>query len=49
MANQPKTPVTAFRIPADLKSASTTKASAEGRTLTSVVIEKLEEYVEEKC
>jgi predicted DNA-binding protein len=46
--NQPRTPITAFRLPPNLKTASTSKASSEGRTLTSVVIERLEEYVKEE-
>lgn len=43
----PKTPITPFRIPIDLKAKARAKAEAEARTLTSVVIEKLEEYVDE--
>lgn len=41
----PKTPITPFRIPPKLKTAAVEKAKTEDRTLTSVVIEKLEEYV----
>lgn len=43
--NQPKTPVSAFRLPPDLKAKAAEKAEREGRTLTSVVIELLTEYV----
>lgn len=42
--NKPRTPVTGFRIPEDLKARCTAKAKAEGKTLTDVVIEALERY-----
>lgn len=44
MPNQPKTPIASFRIPVELRVRAGDKARAEGRTLTEVVIEKLEEY-----
>lgn len=44
MANQPKTPITSFRIPVGLRERAQEKARAEGRTLTDVVIELLEGY-----
>lgn len=42
--NQPKTPVSNFRIPADVKDRAMAKARAEGRTLTDVVVTALEQY-----
>lgn len=42
--NQPKTPVSNFRIPADVKDRAVAKARAEGRTLTDVVVTALEQY-----
>ena len=48
MPNQPVTPVTAFRIPPDLKARAVAKAAAEGVTLTSVIIRALERYVKSK-
>lgn len=48
MPNQPKTPVTTFRIPPELKKAATAKAQAEDRTLTDVVLKALERYVKTK-
>lgn len=42
--NQPKTPVTNFRIPLALKAKAQRKAEGQGRTLTDVVVEALEEY-----
>lgn len=44
--NQPKTPVTGFRIPTELKSEAMRYAAEEGKTLTDVVIEDLQRYVE---
>lgn len=44
MANQPKTPITSFRIPVELRMRAQERARADGRTLTEVVIELLEEY-----
>lgn len=46
--NKPKTPVTNFRIPEDLKRAAVEKAQAEGKTLTDVVVEALSRYVKRK-
>lgn len=42
--NKPKTPVSGFRIPLDLKARCAAKAEAEGKTLTEVVIEALKRY-----
>lgn len=39
-----QTPLTNFRIPADIKRAAQEKAKAEGKTLTRVVIDLLREY-----
>lgn len=44
--NKPKTPITGFRIPLELKAEATRCAAAEGKTLTDVVIKDLERYVE---
>lgn len=38
---------TPFRIPEELKSLATTKARKEHRTLASIVIESLREYVKQ--
>lgn len=43
--NKPKTPVSGFRIPEELKAKAVTKAEAEGKTLTDVVVAALERYV----
>lgn len=48
MPNQPATPVTAIRIPLDLKAKVAAKAAAEDRTLTDVVLRALERYVKSK-
>ena len=45
MPNKPRTPVSTFRIPTDLKAEAAAAAGAEGRTLTDVVVEALERYV----
>jgi hypothetical protein len=45
VANQPKTPITGFRIPEDLKSAAQAKAAENGETLSDVVRRGLVEYV----
>lgn len=42
--NQPATPISSFRIPADVKNAAAAKAKDEGRTLTDVIVEALREY-----
>lgn len=42
--NQPKTPITAIRIPLDLKARVAAKAAAEGTSLSAVVIKALEKY-----
>lgn len=47
MANQPKTPIKGFRIPEDLYRSAQIKAMAEGRSLTDIVREALENYVDE--
>jgi predicted DNA-binding protein len=44
--NQPKTPVKGFRIPTDLYDAALAKAQSEGRTLTEVVREALQRYID---
>jgi predicted DNA-binding protein len=45
MPNQPKTPIRGFRIPDELYRAAQAKAADEGRTLTDVVREFLENYI----
>jgi len=45
--NQPKTPVTAIRIPLDLKARVAAKAAGEGTNLSAVVIAALENYAPE--
>lgn len=42
--NKPKTPITGFRIPEDVKAAAVERAAAEGKTLTDVVVEHLRKY-----
>lgn len=44
MPNQPKTPITAIRIPTELKARVAAKAAAEGTSLSAVVIAALEKY-----
>ena len=46
MPNKPKTPISGFRIPQELKDAAAKKATEEGRTLTDVVLEALRRYVD---
>jgi predicted HicB family RNase H-like nuclease len=46
MPNQPKTPHKSFRIPPELYSAAQAKAARQGRTLTDVVKELLQNYVD---
>lgn len=45
--NQPKTPISNFRIPIDLKERAAAKAAREGKTLTDVVLEQLRAYADE--
>lgn len=47
MANQPKTPLWALRLERELKERATEKARSEGRSLSEVVREFLETWVEE--
>lgn len=42
--NKPRTPITAFRIPEDIKATAVERAAAEGKTLTDVVVEHLTRY-----
>lgn len=42
--NKPKTPISGFRIPEDVKAAAVERASAEGKTLTDIVVEALRRY-----
>lgn len=42
--NKPKTPISGFRIPEDVKVAAVERAEAEGKTLTDVVVEALRRY-----
>jgi len=44
MPNKPKTPVSTFRIPLDVKAKAAERAEAEGKTVTDVVIEALTKY-----
>lgn len=43
--NAPKTPIRGVRVPDDLWQAAQAKAAAEGRTVSEVVREMLEQYV----
>lgn len=45
MPNKPKTPVSTFRIPLELKAAAATKARDEGTDLTAVIVAALQVYV----
>lgn len=45
MPNQPKTPLRAFRIPEKLYAEAKAKAEAEGRSLSDVVRDLLERYL----
>lgn len=47
MSHMTTTPVSNFRIPADIKEAATRKAEAEGKTLSRVVVDLLREYARE--
>lgn len=42
--NKPKTPISGFRIPEDVKAAAVARATAEGKTLTDVVVAYLRRY-----
>lgn len=42
--NKPKTPISNFRIPEDVKTPAMERAAAEGKTLTDVVVEHLRRY-----
>lgn len=44
MPNQPKTPVSTFRIPLDLKARVAEKAAANGTNLSAIVIAALVAY-----
>ncbi|MGD8168332.1 ribbon-helix-helix protein, CopG family [Herbiconiux sp. P16] len=46
MPSQPKTPIRGFRIPSDLYHAAMAKAEREGRTLTDIVREALQRYLD---
>lgn len=46
MPNQPKTPMKSFRISEDLYRAALSKAEEEGKTLSDVVREALEKYIQ---
>jgi predicted DNA-binding protein len=45
LPNAPKTPTRTIRVPNDLWEKVKEKASIEGRTVTSVIIEALEAYI----
>ena len=47
MPNAPKTPTRTIRVADDLWQAVQYKAAADKRTVTSVIIEALEKYLEE--
>lgn len=42
--NKPKTPVSNFRIPPELKAKAMQKAADEGKTLTDVIVDYLKRY-----
>lgn len=46
--NKPKTPISNFRIPVELKQAAQAKAKEQGTDLTAVVVKALERYVKAK-
>jgi predicted HicB family RNase H-like nuclease len=46
--NKPKTPISNFRIPLELKQAAQAKAKENGTDLTAVVVKALERYVKTK-
>lgn len=43
--NQPKVKVSTFRIPLDLKARAQVAATANGTTLTAIIVAALEAYV----
>lgn len=45
MPNQPKTPARAVRVPDTLWDAVRARAAAEGRTVTSIILDALRDYV----
>lgn len=45
MPNQPKVKVSTFRIPPELKARAQAAATANGTTLTAVIVSALEQYV----
>jgi predicted DNA binding CopG/RHH family protein len=46
MPNAPKTPTRTIRVPDDLWKAVQKKAASEGVTVTSVIIDALEKYLQ---
>lgn len=44
MPNQPKTPLRSFRVPDEVWQAALRRAQREGTTLTTLLVETLEEY-----
>lgn len=46
MPNQPKTPLHSFRVDDETWDAAKEKAASEGRTLSDVLRELLEDYIE---
>lgn len=46
--NQPKTPVSTFRIPLELKAQFKAKAEERGDDMTAVLIKAIERYVKAK-
>lgn len=47
MPNAPKTPTRTIRVPDDLWRAVQKKAASQGVTVTSVIIQALEEYIKD--
>jgi predicted DNA-binding protein len=45
MPNKPKTPVSTFRIPLELKARTKAAAEANGTDLTAIVVAAFEQYV----
>jgi len=48
MPNQPKTPLKSFRIPQERYDKAMAKAKRQGRNLSAVMNEKMDEYIEEE-